>query len=397
MKPYFRNRRTLALSAVLLPLLALFAYSAVRSGPLAPIPVTTALVESRALTPQIFGIGTLEARYTYRIGPTMAGRVGRLEVHVGDAVRAGQVLGEMDPVDLDHRIRSQAAALRRAEAGVQAARARVEEAAARKTFSEAQHLRYENLLGAQIVSAETAETKRQEYRVAEAGLMAARAELDSARREALRAQSDLDGWVRQRAEMRFVSPVDGLVAARAAEPGSTVVAGQSVLEVIDPGHLWIGVRFDQLAAAGLRAGLPAQIALRSMPGNPVAGRVLRVEPLADAVTEELLAKVVFDVRPERMPAVGELAEVTVTLAPLPETAVVPNAGVHRREGRLGVWVIEDDTLNFTPVMVGAQDLDGRVQILEGLAPGQRIVVHSRSALAAGSRFKVYDRLPGVPS
>jgi HlyD family secretion protein len=395
MNRFTRNRRILALAVVLLPLVALFAYSAVRSGPLAPIAVTTAAVERAALNPRIFGIGTVEARYTYRIGPTVAGRLGRLDVHVGDHVRAGQVLGEMDPVDLDQRIRAQQAALQRAEAGIQAAAAKVQEAAARKTFSAAQLRRYDSLRESQIVSAETTDTKRQESHVAEAGFLAATAELDAARREAARVRSDLEGWVQQRANLRLVAPVDGLVAARAAEPGSTVVAGQAVVEVIDPGQLWISVRFDQVTAAGLRAGLTAQIALRSMPGPPVAGRVLRIEPLADAVTEELLAKVVFAVPTERLPAIGELAEVTVTLAGLPEAAVVPGAGVHRNEGRLGVWVVDDGVLRFATVKTGAQDLDGRIQILEGVNAGEQIVVYSQRALAAGSRIKIVERLPGV--
>ena len=99
--------RTLALLAVIIPLLVLFIYVGLRSGPLAPVAVTVASVESRAITPALFGIGTVEARYTYKIGPTFAGRVKRLEVHVGDQVKAGQVLGEMEPVDLDDRVRSQ--------------------------------------------------------------------------------------------------------------------------------------------------------------------------------------------------------------------------------------------------------------------------------------------------
>jgi multidrug efflux pump subunit AcrA (membrane-fusion protein) len=94
------QRRTLALLAVVIPLLGLFAYVGLRSGPLAPVSVTIATVEAGSISPALFGVGTVEARYSYRIGPTFAGRVGRLDVHVGDRVRAGQLLGEMDPVDL---------------------------------------------------------------------------------------------------------------------------------------------------------------------------------------------------------------------------------------------------------------------------------------------------------
>jgi len=389
------NRRTFALLAVIVPLLALMVYVALRSGPLAPIPVTVTTVESRSITPALFGIGTVEARYTYRIGPTVAGRIKRVDVQVGDRVQAGQLLGEMDPVDLDDRVAAQEAAFRRAESGVLAAEAQVREASARKSYAENQASRYEQLLQARSVSEETVEGKRQERQVTEAGLAAARANLDAARQELARIRSDREGLIQQRANLRLIAPVRGLVAARNADPGTTVVAGQSVVEVIDPASLWINVRFDQLRASGLRAGLPVQIVLRSQAGSGFAGHVLRLEPMADAITEETLAKVTFNALPKRLPPVGELAEVTVAMSALPATPVAPNASVQRVDGRLGVWLIEEDKLRFAPIKVGATDLDGRVQILDGLKADERVVVYSQRALGPRSRVKVVERLEGV--
>lgn len=140
-----------------MPLLALLIYVALRSGPLAPIPVTVTAVESRSMAPALFGIGTIESRYTYRIGPTTAGRVRRVEVQVGERVRAGQLLGEMDPVDLDDRIAAQEATLRRAESVVVAVEAQVREALARMKYAEKQAGRYDQLLQASSVNEETLE------------------------------------------------------------------------------------------------------------------------------------------------------------------------------------------------------------------------------------------------
>ena len=157
-----------------------------------------------------------------------------------------------------------------------------------------------------------------------------------ARQELARIRSDREGLIQQRANLRLIAPVRGLVAARNADPGTTVVAGQSVVEVIDPATLWINVRFDQLRVSGLRAGLPVQIVLRSQDGRGFAGRVLRVEPMADAVTEETLAKVIFDQLPKPLPPVGELAEVTVALPRLPAGAgPAPMPAIQRVNGRLG--------------------------------------------------------------
>ncbi|AWI81505.1 MAG: efflux transporter periplasmic adaptor subunit [Betaproteobacteria bacterium HGW-Betaproteobacteria-13] len=381
MKKFPLQGRTLALLAVIIPLLALFIYVGLRSGPLAPVAVTLASVESRAVTPALFGIGTVETRYTYKIGPTFAGRIKSLDVHVGDQVKAGQLLGEMDPVDLDDRVRSQGSALKSAQAALR-------EAQARQSYAETQAHRYERLRTLRSASEELASTKRQELQIAEAALSAAREELG-------RARANREGLVAQRSNLRLIAPVDGIVATRDADPGTTIVAGQSVVEVIDPTSFWVSVRFDQVSASGLAGGLPAHIVLRSRSGTMLEGHVLRVEPRADAVTEEILAKVIFNSIPQPLPPLGELAEVTVELPTLAAAPVVSNAAIHRNGDSVGVWTIADGDLHFTPVKLGAADLDGYVQVREGLKDGDQVVTYSEKALTENSRFHVVDRIPGV--
>ena len=388
------SRRSLALIAVLAPLAALFVWVALRSGPLAPVPVTVVTVSSQSIAPALFGIGTVEARYVYRIGPTVAGRVLRVDVQVGDRVQAGQTLGEMDAVDLDQRLAGQEAAIRRARAEVLAAEARILDASARRTFAQAEERRYEQLAAEQVVSQEAVEARRQESQMSAAGGAAANANLEAARQELARARAEREALIRQRAHLLLVAPVAGLVVARSVDPGTTAVAGQAVVEMIAPDSLWIQTRFEQLLSSGLRAGLPVRIVLRSRSSQALPGTVLRLEPLADAVTEESLAKVVFDALPDPLPSIGELAEVTVALPPLHEAAVVPNARVQRLGDRSGVWVIEQGQLRFAPVRIGEHDLDGQVQVLDGLEIGAEVVVYSQRALGVRSSVKVVERLPG---
>ena len=370
--------RTLGLLAILVPLLALFVWVVLRAGPLAPVTVTVATVQSRAIQPALFGIGTVQARYTYKIGPTLPARVRTLNVHVGDAVKAGQLLGEMDPVDLDSRMQAQQAVLGRAEASVR-------EAQARQAFARSQAERYRVLEQAQAVSRESLDTRRQELQIADAALTVSQQELARARadQQALRAQRD---------NLRLLAPVDGVVVLRDADPGTTIVAGQTVIELLDPKTLWINSRFDQVRAAGLAAELPAQIVLRSGAGEPLAGLVSRIEPKADAVTEETLAKVDFAQMPTPLPPIGELAEVTVTLPALPAAPTIPNAAVHRQNGQTGVWRIQGNNPVFTPVQLGAADLDGHVQVHDGLKEGDQLVVYSEKPLNPRHRLQVVEQI-----
>jgi RND family efflux transporter MFP subunit len=231
--------------------------------------------------------------------------------------------------------------------------------------------------------------------VASASLAAVLANLDASGQELTRARADRDGLVRQRANLRLVSPAAGIVSRRDADAGTTAVAGQTVVEVIERGSLWLSVRFDQQRAQGLAPQLPAQIVLRSRAGEAVAGRVVRLEPHADAVTEELLAKVEFSASPAVMPPIGELAEVTVALPAHAALPVVPNASIQRLDGRLGVWLLAQETLRFAPVKTGATDLQGLVQIVQGLQGGEQLVVYSPKALTANTRVTVVQHIAGV--
>jgi RND family efflux transporter MFP subunit len=374
-------RRTLLLVGLLLALLVLFVFVALRSGPLAPIAVTMGTVEARAVSPSLFGIGTVEPRFTYRIGPTAAGRVKRVLVDVGDRVVAGQLLGEMDAVDLDERIRSQDANLNRS-------RAALDDAQTRETYALAEARRYEQLLVARSTSQEIVAARQEAGQRAVAALLGAQADV-------ARAHAERNAVVTQRENLRLVAPVDGMIASRDIEPGTTVVAGQMVLEIIDARSLWVNVRFDQGTATGLRSGLPATVTLRSRAGTAIAGHVQRVEPRADAVTEEALAKITFDAVPNPLPPIGELGEVLVALPAQSAGPVVPNAAVHRVDGVLGVWQVVDGDLRFTPVTLGASDAAGHVQVRTGLGTGDRIVVYSAQMLSARSRITVVDRIPGV--
>ena len=372
--------RALAVLVEVVPLLALLVYVALYSGPLAPVAVTVETVQSRPLSPALFGIGTVEARHTYQIGPTATGRLETLDVEVGDRVQAGQVLGEIDPVELDDRVSAQESALKRTQAALR-------EAQARLSFARSQALRYEQMWERHLISEEAVTAKRQELKIAQAAHAAASEDL-------ARAGSDRNAAIAQRGNLTLIAPVAGIVVLRNVDPGTTVVAGQAVVELIDPSSLWVNVRFDQISAGGLAAGLAADIELRSRAGDPLLGRVLRVEPMADAVTEETLAKVIFADLPEPLPPIGELAEVTVRLPPLAAAPVLGNAAIRRDGERVGVWQLVDGGPRFVEASFGAADLDGQVQVLAGLKDGDQVIVYSEKAISARSRIRVVDAIPG---
>ena len=385
--------RKFGLVAFAVVLLVGFGFVVARSGPLAPTKVTITRVEAGSLSSSLFGIGTVEARRSYFIGPTAAGRVKAVHVDVGEQVKAGQLLAEIDPVDLDERLRSLEASYARASSAVLAADAQRKDVLARQMIAGLNAKRYRDLGDKHFVSPSAVESKQQELTSAQAAVDASDANLQSARQEVIRLKADQDALRQQRNNLRLVAPVDGVLTSRDAEAGSTVVAGQSVLKLIEPSSLWVKVRLDQGRSRGLALEQAATIALRSNPGMPSTGKVVRIEPVSDSVTEERITLVAFDQIPLGV-SIGEMAEVTVQTAANQSGLTLPNAAIKQTSQGTGVWQLRDGKPAFVAIKLGGSSLDGLVQVLEGLGAGDEIIVFSERELSEGSRVKVVEQLAG---
>lgn len=384
-------KRRLFLGGLAVLLIGLFFFVMLRAGPLAPIKVTLAQVKEGILAPELFGIGTVEARRNWMIGPTVAGRVLSVKVDVGDAVKAGQLIAEMDPVDIDQRLTSLDAAIERAKSAQSAAAAQQADALAKRELAASNMRRNQDLADKSFISSGALENFVQAKASADAALDSARANATGSAQDLIRAKADRAALVQQRANVRLIAPSDGVVSARDAEPGSTVVAGQAVLRVVDPASLWVKLRVDQGRSGGLAQGLKARIVLRSQPQLTHAATVARVELLGDSVTEERIAQLSFDKAPAGL-SVGEMAEATIQLPSTPKSLIIPAAGIQRQGGSTGVWRMESGKPAFTPVKIGAASLDGQVQVLEGLKAGDEIVVYSQKPIEPGSRLQVVDAI-----
>ncbi len=392
MNAQFTRKALLIVAAV--GAVGLVGWLASTQGPLAPTRVTLARVDQGTLVASTFGIGTVEARRTYSLGPTVASRVARVLVDQGDTVEAGQLLAELDPVDLDDRVIAARIAAERAGHAVRAAQALLAEAQSREHLAAASERRFADLRSRGFVSQEAVDAKSHEANAAKAASESAAAQLASAHRDHERAFSDVAGIGKLRAQARLTSPVSGVVSARLVEPGSTVVAGQAVVQVIDPASLWIKARINQSQAGGVRVGQSASIVLRSDASNVRPGRVERVDWVSDPVTEERIVNVAFGALPAGV-SIGELVEVTIDTERVADTRSVPAAAMKRLDRRDGVWRVVDGHVRFQPVSVGITTLDGRSQILDGLAAGDEVVVHSERSLKPDARVEVVAAIAGA--
>lgn len=373
---------------IVLPLLALaggLLWVALRAGPMAPVVVNAVAAGPRAIAPALSGSGEIDVREHQRIGSRVGGRLLAVYVDVGQMVVAGQVLAELDPVELNARLEAQQSALQRSAQQVTLVRAQLRQAQARAQFAETHQRRYSAMLERGLVSREAAEESQQSALVSAAEVGVAEAAVGQAVAERQRTRSDLSALQAQRADLRMAAHAAGMVLARYVDPGSQVQPGQTLLDIADPMQRVVLARFDQRAAAELVVGDVVEVRLRSH-AEPVRGEVERVEPLADSVTEERRARV-------SLPAgldvsVGERAELWVETAARAVPVAVPASALVVDAGRAGVWTVEAGRGRFVEVSSGLRSADGWIEIRTGLAAGAMVVSHRPRPLQEGQRLTV---------
>ena len=164
------------------------------------------------------------------------------------------------------------------------------------------------------------------------------------------------------AKHTLTAPFDAQVIARLREPGTALGPGEAVFSLVAPGSLWALAYVDEGRAGAIREGLPAEVRLRSLPGEVFPGRVVRIGLESDRVTEERRVHVRCERCPPQ-PILGEQVQVEVETGRLPAARLVPEAAVEGFDGSSGrVWVIEDGRLRQREVRFAARTLDARLAL-----------------------------------
>jgi HlyD family secretion protein len=383
-----RRRKYILLSAVVLVIAAGVAVGAWTLF-LRPIRVEVAAIK-RDVPVQVFGLGTVEARVTSKVGLKVSGVLVDLRADVGDRVPKGAVLARLDDREQSARVGRARATIEQAEANLQRATASVAKAQANYANAKAINERRQKLVQSQTASVETAQTSQAvedaafaDVNLANSDVLVAKAAISDAKAQQQLEAATLDFHT-------LAAPYDAMVITRSKELGSALAAGEPVFTLIDPRSVWVLAYIDESKAGEIRIGEPVEIVLRSLPAQRFQGLVTRIEPESDRVNEERRVQVAFDHLPDNF-HLGEQAEVYITTVRLPEALLVPEVaieGLGKSQGT--VWTLEDASLQRREVTLGHRLLDGRYEITGGVPNDAIIVAKLRSGMRVGRAAKVVE-------
>lgn len=308
-----------------------------------PVEVAVASLGEAARTVTV--TGTVEPIRTVGINSQLAGPVVALEVEEGTRVRAGQVLARIDAPEVAAQLTSAEAAL----------------VVARRTAERSEGLRASDYITAA------------EYDRDQAALAAAQATRDQLRTRL--------GYATVRA------PVPGMVLEKRVERGDIVSAQARLFTIGELSTLVVRVPVSELDVSALGAGDSVPLALDALGGRPMAGRIRRVFPSADTVTRLVPVEVALTGEAAREARPGFLARLTFRLDPRTNVLLVPAGAVVEGAGGASVYVVEGARASRRPVQRG-DALQGRVEIRQGLAPGDTVVVAGSGMLREGAPVRI---------
>lgn len=377
--------------------LALLTWAALRE----PVQmVSVATVARGALEQSFLEEGKTRLKQRYVLTAPLAGQVRRITLQPGDAVRAGQVLAQIEPVSaslLDARARSQAQAeVAGSEAALQAARQRISAAESASAVAQKELQRLGTLAASGMVTASVLDQTRAQADSAAAALSTARADVQMAQQRLTGARALLgdEGRGGHGKLVSVTAPADGVVVKRTVESATAVPVGQVLLEIGNPQALEIEVEVLSSDAVRLKAGTQARV-LRWGGEGVLEASVTRIEPggytkISALGVEEQRTRIILDFAtpPEKWSALGDAYRVEVEFILRQEQDVlqVASNALFRHADGWAVYRVEDDTARRTPVQLGLRSALAS-QVLGGLQAGQRVIIQPDDRIKEGTRVR----------
>src|SRR5579875_1500107 len=368
----------------------------------APLEVEAARVVRGPLRVTIDQEGETRARDRFTISSPVMGRLLRVELDDGDAVRLNEVVARIDPLPLSKRERDEVyarveaarAALRQASA--RAARAREDWEQAQRDRIRAEHLAKEGVISIQALDlARNADiTSAREFEAAQYSVQVAASELKIARAGLISIETEP---AKPRPLIELRSPVSGNVLRVLEKSERVVQAGTPILTLGEPGKIEIVADVLSTDAVKIHPGDP--VLLVGWGGDhPIRARVRLVEPygftkVSALGVEEQRVNVVSDfIDPPGRLGDGYRVECEITVWAGENVLKAPMSAVFRRGQAWGTFVIEDGRARLRNVEIGHRN-EADVEILDGLREGEDVILHPTNQIRNGLRVRRQSQTP----
>lgn len=362
--------------------------------PSAPVSVTVETVAAKPFAEQYEAVGTVASTTTSVLSSQVTGRVTAVRVREGDAVRAGQVLVELDARDASARsagaeagVTEAGQALVEADRAIEAAKQGVTAAEASLRLATVTYERYRQLLAARSVSPQEFDEVESRWRVATAEVERARTNVTVLEARRLQVQSRIEqarAGARATAvtldDTRIVAPFAGRVTRKTVDVGTMATPGTPLLVVENDGAYQLEASVEESFALRVMVGMAVPVRIDAVGLGDLGGTVAEVAPSADPASRSVIVKIAL--APVPGVRAGMYGSAIFPAGERTAISVPAHAVVERGQMRALFVVDAENVARLRFVGLGKRAGD-RIEVLSGLAEGERVVVANPSELTDG--------------
>ena len=347
--------------------------------------VTVVAVEQSAATGTLILPGNIEALTEAPVLARATGYIQKRYVDIGDRVKSGQLLAEIDAPELDQQVNQARAALDQVRAALEQAKANLQQGQAQEQLSKVTAGRWKNLQSKGVVSSQENDTYQSQWTAAQANVSALGKAVASAQSNISAAQANLSRLTELQGYKSVRAPFAGVITVRNVDVGALVNEGNTLLfRMAQNDRLRTYVNVPQSEADSVRVGQIAHLAILDLAGHQFAGTVTRTANALDPATRTLLTEV-------QVPNSGGLllpgmyAQVDLTTPRKNPPLLIPGDTLVVRSTGPQVGVVgADHIVHFQRLQLG-RDFGDKIEVLSGLAAGQQVVVNPGDTVQEGAK------------
>ena len=332
--------------------------------------------------PQLYqAVGSIHSANTAILAAQLAGTVREIHVQAGDHVKRGQLLAVLDDRGARAQVQGAEAGVTEAVEGEAEVEQALQAATADRKFAEATFNRYKELLAKNSLSRQEFDGAQARYQAALANERSLEAKKQQiiARQQQARSQQDSAQTVLSYS--RIVAPLDGIVTAKSVDVGTVVMPGTPILTVEDTARYRLEASLPEEYLAHAQAGATISV---STEGGQFEGRIAEVVPAADVTSHTFLVKI--DLPHDCHCRSGEYGQASFPIGESNQLAVPKSAVVEHGELQ-GLFVVAaDGNVEYRLVKTG-KTFGDRVEILSGLAAGEKVAISQIDRLRDGARVE----------
>jgi len=324
--------------------------------------------------------GTARAYIETPIYARINGYLKRFIVDLGDSVKKGQLLAEIESPEVDQQ-------LRQARANLGVAKAALAQNRANLTLADIGARRWAALAKDHAVSQQEADEK-------EAALEARRADVQAAEAAIQSQEANVKRYEELQGFMQILAPFDGIISSRSVDLGTLVSEGSTtstreLYRLVQVETLRVFVNVPESAMASVQPGLEVQLRFDAHPGRIWKGTVSRTARSADPASRMMQTEVTV-ANPDGVLSSGLYAQVVFQLKRAEPPLLVPaNALVIWPKGSFVAVVGEDSVVHYPAVVIG-RDYGTQAEILSGLKEGDRVMINPTTEVKEGQKVRAVD-------